>query len=135
MKIERIDTDEIIGLKCPKTGNRILWDDEDIEDVLPSTIVLAVITSLCPEECALEDMPLAEAWKQHYAKVNTRKMSLDEVLEAFPASGKALKVASSGIACGLAYDVTYFIVPVELPDGCFIRAEADDDAEANNPAS
>ena len=61
----------------------------------------------------------------------TRKMTLDEVVEAFPASGKALKVVSSGIACGPVYDVTYFIVPEELPDGCFIHAEFEDDTEAN----
>lgn len=131
MKIETIHTDEIAGLKCPKTGTCILWDDEDIADVLPGTVVLAVITSLCPEECGVEDMPLAAAWKSHYESANIRKMTLDEVVEAFPASGKALKIANSGMACGPVYDVTYFIVPEELPDGCFIHAELEDDTEAN----
>lgn len=131
MKIERIDADEIVGLRCPKTGTCILWDDEDIAAVLPGTAVLAVITSMCPEECGVEDMPLAAAWKSHYETSNTRKMTLDEVVEAFPASGKALKVVSSGIACGLVSDVTYFIVPEELPDGCFIRPDFEDDAEAD----
>lgn len=129
MKIDRIDSDEIIGLTCPATGKRILWDDEDIAEVLPGTVVLAVITSLYPEECGVDDMPLAEAWKQHYASVNTRKMSLDEVVEGFPASGKALKVVSGGIACGPVCDVTYFIVPEDLPDGYFIRTEFDDENE------
>lgn len=128
MKIEQIDTDAIIGLKCPITGTCILWDDEDIAFLLPGTVVLGVITSLYPEECAVEDMPLAEAWKSHYESANTRKMTLDEVVEAFPASGKALKVVSSGIACGLVSDVTYCIVPEELPDGCFIHADFEDDA-------
>ena len=131
MKIERIDTDEIVGLRCPKTGTSILWDDEGIADVLPSTVVLAVVTSLCPDECAVEGMPLAAAWKSHYESANTRKMTLDEVVEAFPASGKALKIANSGMACGLVYDVTYFIVPEELPDECFIHAELEDDTEAD----
>lgn len=100
MRIERIDTDEIVGLKCLKTGHHILWNDENIADVLPGTVVSAVVSSLCPEECAVENLPQAEAWKQHYADVNIRKMSLDEVVEAFPAAGKALKVVSGGITCG-----------------------------------
>jgi len=116
MKIETIDTDKIVGLRCPKTGTCILWDDEDIADVLPGTIVLAVITSLCPEECGVEGMPLAEAWKTHYESVNTSKMSLDEVVEAFPASGKALKVINSGIACGPVYNMTYFIISEDLSE-------------------
>lgn len=131
MKIERIDADEIVGLRCPKTRTCILWDDEDIADVLPGTVVQAVITSLCPEECGVEDMPLAAAWKSHYESANTRKMTLDEVVEAFPASGRALKVISGGMACGPMYDVTYFIVSEELPDECFIHAEFEDDTEAN----
>lgn len=134
MKIETIDTDEIAGLKCPKTGNRILWDDEDIADVLPGTVVLAVITILYPEECGVENMPLAASWNQHYASVNTRKMTLDEVVGAFPASGKALKIANSGMGCGPMYDMTYFIVPEELPDECYIHAEFEDDAEVNDDA-
>jgi hypothetical protein len=125
MRIERVDTDEIIGLTCPKTGNRILWNDDDIEDALRGSIVRAVVTGLYPEECAIEDMPLASAWKLHYASVNTRKMSLDEVVEAFPASGRALKVVSGGIACGPVYDVTYYILLEELSDECFIRADVD----------
>ncbi len=130
MKIEQIDTDEIVGLKCPKTGNRILWDDEYIEDALRGTVVSAVVTSLCPDECSIW-MPLAAAWATHFKNANTRKLTLNEVIEAFPAPGKAVKVVSSGIACGLVSDVTYFIVPEELPDGCFIRAEFEDDTEAN----
>lgn len=126
LRIERIDKDDIVGLRCPKTGTRILWDDEDIAYVLPGTVVQAVITSMCPEECAVNDMPLAEAWRSHYASANTRKMTLDEVVEAFPASGKALKVAGGGIACGPVYDVTYFVVPADLPDGCFIRIDDGD---------
>jgi len=131
MRIEQIDTDEIVGLRCPTTGTSILWDDEDIADVLPGTVVLAVITSLCPEECGVEDMPLAEAWKSHYESANTRKMTLDEVVEAFPASGKALKVKGGGIACCPVYDVTYFVVPIDLPDGCLIHADFEEDAEAD----
>jgi hypothetical protein len=129
MRIERVDTDEIIGLTCPKTGNRILWNDDDIEDALRGSIVRAVVTGLYPEECAIEDMPLASAWKLHYASVNTRKMSLDEVVEAFPASGRALKVVSGGIACGPVRDATFFIVPPDLSSKCFIRAGSDGDAE------
>ena len=52
------------------------------------------------------------------------EVGLDEVVDAFPASGKALKVVSGGIACGPVYDVTYYIVPEDLPDECFIRADA-----------
>jgi hypothetical protein len=131
MKIERIDKDEIVGLRCPNTGTSILWDDEDIAYVLTGTAVLAVITSLCPEECGVKDLPLAAAWKLHYSSANTRKMTLDEVVEAFPASGKALKVVGGGMACGPVYDVTYFIVPEDLPHECFIRADSEDDAEAH----
>ena len=121
MRIERIDKDEIVGLRCPKTGTRILWDDEDIAYVLLGTVVQAVITSMCPEECGVEDLPLAAAWKLHYESANTRKMTLDEVVEAFPASEKALKVVGGGMACGPANDVAYFIVPEDLPDECLIR--------------
>jgi hypothetical protein len=131
MRIERIDTDEIVGLRCPKTGTSILWDDEDIAVVLSGTVVLAVITSQTPEECAVEGMPLAESWKLHYASVNTSKMSLDEVVEAFPAAGKAFKVDYSGIGCGLVCDAAYYIVPDELPDECFIHADFEDDAEVD----
>lgn len=92
MRIEQIDTDEIIGLKCPKTESRIYWDDEAIADVLPGTVVSAVVSSRCPEECAVETLPLAAAWKQHYGSVQAMKMSLDEVVEAFLAAGRALKV-------------------------------------------
>ena len=132
MKIELIDTDEIVGLKCPKTGTCILWDDEDISNVLPGTVVLALIVSLCPEECAIEGMPLAAEWKLHYRSVDAWKLGLDNVVEAFPASGKALKVVSGGMACGPLSDVTYFIVPVGLPDECFIHADFEDDADADN---
>jgi hypothetical protein len=131
MKIELIDTDEVVGLRCPKTGNCILWDDEDIADVLPGTVVLAVITSLCPDVCGVEGMPLAEAWKTHYESVNAWKLGLNKTVEAFTASGKALMVVSSGIACGPVCDVTYYIVPEELPDECFIHADFEDDTEAN----
>jgi len=134
MKIERIDTDEIVGLRCPKTRTSILWDDEDIADVLPGTVVLAVITSLCPEECAVEDMPLAAAWKSHYQSVNAWKLGLEKTVEAFPASGRALEVVYSGIACGPVCDVAYYIVPEELSDGCFIHADFEDDAEVDTDA-
>lgn len=129
MKIERVDTDEIIGLTCPKTGNRILWEDENIEDALRGSVVLGIVTSLYPEECGFDWMPIAAAWKAHYRAANTREMSLDEVVEAFSAPGNALKVVSGGMACGPVYDVTYFIVPEDLPSGCFIRAVGDVDAE------
>ena len=131
MKIERIDADEIVGLRCPKTGTCILWNDEDIADVLPGTVVLAVVSSLCPDVCGVEGMPLAEAWKTHYESVNAWKLGLNKIVESFPASGKALKVVSGGIGCGPVCDVTYFIVPEELPDGCFIRTDVDD-AETDN---
>jgi len=134
MKIELIDTDEIVGLKCPKTGTCILWDDEDISNVLPGTVVLALIVSLCPEECAIEGMPLAAEWKLHYRSVDAWKLGLDEIVEAFPASGKALKVVSGGIANGPVEDVTYFIVPDELLDECFIPADFEDEDEADADA-
>ena len=121
MKIERIDTDEIVGFICPATGNRILWDDEGIEDCLRGSVVSAIITSLCPEECGFDWMPMAAAWNEHYASADTRKLTLDEVVEVFPASGKALKIVSIGMTCGPVHDVTYFIVPEDLPDSCFIR--------------
>ena len=130
MRIERIDTNEIIGLTCPKTGNRILWDDEDISCVLPGAVVFAVVCSLCPEDCGVGRLPLSEAWRSHYASANTRKMTLDEVVEAFPAPGKALKVVSGGMACAWVTDVSYYNVPVDLPDGCFIHAEAEESVEA-----
>lgn len=129
MRIERIDTDEVVGLSCPKTGNRILWDDDDIEDALRGSVVLGVVTSMYPEECGVDWMPIAAAWKAHYQRASTQKMGLDEVVEAFLEPGKALKVVSGGIACGPVYDVTYFIVPEDLPSGCFIRAVGDVDAE------
>lgn len=129
MRIERIDTDEIIGLTCPKTGNCILWDDDDIEDALRGSVVLGVVTSQYPEECGFDWMPMAAAWKEHYAGADRRKMSVDEVVEAFPALGKALKVVSGGIACGPVCDATYFIIE-DLPDGCFIHAEAEGNAKA-----
>jgi len=132
MKIEHIDTDEIIGIRCPVTGKRILWDDEYISDVLPGTVVLAVITSLYPEECAVEGLPLAAAWNQHYASADTRKLTLDEIVEAIPASGKALKVVSGGMACGPVCDVTYFIVPEELPEECFIQADVEGNPETES---
>jgi hypothetical protein len=131
MKIERIDKDEIVGLTCPKTGTRILWDDEGIADALPGTVVLAVITSQTPEECAVEGMPLAEAWKSHYRSVNAWKLGLKETVEAFPASGRALEVVYSGNACGPACDVAYYIVPEELSDECFIHSDIEDDAEGD----
>ena len=130
MKIEQIDKDEIVGLRCPKTGTSILWDDESIADVLPGTVVLAVITSHTPEECAVEGMPLAEAWKSHYQSANALKLGLDRTVELFSASGRALEVDYSGIACGSVCNVVYYIVPEELTDEYFIHAEFEDDAEA-----
>lgn len=129
MKVEQIDTDEIVGLTCPKTGNRILWDDDAIEDALRGSVVLGVVTSLYPEECGFEWMPLAAAWKAHYQSADTRKMGLDEAVEGFPAPGKALKVVSGGMACGPVFDATYFLIE-DLPDRCFIHAEAEGNAEA-----
>lgn len=75
MQIERIDTDEILGLTCPATGHRLLWNDEDSGDILPEAVVSAVVSSLCSEECAVEALQLAAAWKQHSACPNPRKMS------------------------------------------------------------
>ena len=129
MRIERIDTDEIIGLTCPVTGNRILWDDENIEDALRGSVVSAIIASVCPEECGFDWMPMAAAWNEHYASTDARKLTLDEVVEAFPAKEKALKVVSGGIACGPVCDVTYFVVPYDLSEECFIRTGSDEDAE------
>lgn len=123
MIIVRIDEEEIIGLKCPKTGACIYWDDEDIIDVLPGTVVAAVVSSLCPEECAFAGMPLGEAWKLHYRNVKVRKLGLDEIILAFPASGKALKIVHSGISCGPVHDVAYYLVPATLEEECFIRAD------------
>jgi hypothetical protein len=74
-------------------------------------------------------MPLAAAWNQHYASADTKKLTLDEIVAAFPASGKALKVVSGGIACGPVFDVTYFFVPDNFPDRCFLHSETEDDAE------
>lgn len=123
MRIEQIDTDGIIGLTCPKTGNGILWGDEDIEDVLRGSVVSAIITSLYPEECGFGWMPMAAAWNQHYASADTRNLTLDEIVEAFPASGRALKVVGGGVACGPVHYVTFFFVPEELPDECLIRVQ------------
>ncbi|HWA95087.1 MAG TPA: hypothetical protein VG844_10850 [Terracidiphilus sp.] len=130
MKIETIDTDEIIGLICPITGNRILWEDDDIEDVLRGSVVLGIVTSLSPEECGFPWMPLADAWNSHYQRVSAKKMSLDEVVEAFPASSVALRVVSGGIACGPVYDVSYFFVPGFLPEHCYIRADGNEEIES-----
>lgn len=47
----------------------------------------------------------------------------------FPASGKALKVVSGGIACGPVLDVTYFIVPEELPFDSFIHEDGGEVAQ------
>lgn len=129
MRIDVIDTDDIIGITCPATGNRILWDDEDIEDSLRGSVVSAVISSLYPEECAFGWMRLAAEWNQHYASADTRKLTLDEIVESLPASGKALKIISRGMACGPLHDVTYFIVPDNFPDRCFLHSETEDDAE------
>lgn len=132
MRIERIDADEIVGFICPATGNRILWDDENIEDSLRGSVVFAIITSLFPEECGFGWMPLAAEWNQHYASADTRTLTLDEIVEAFPAPGKALKVVSGGMACGPVQDATFFIVPLNLPYGCFIRADFEDTTEHNS---
>jgi hypothetical protein len=106
-----------------------LWDDNGIADVLPGTVVLAVITGQAPEECAVEGMPLAAAWKSHYQGVDAWKLGLDKVVETFPASGMALKIDFSGITCGSVCDVAYYIVPDELSDECFIHADFEAEAD------
>ena len=75
-------------------------------------------------------MPLAEAWKSNHASVDAWKLGLDGVIEAFPVSGKALKVVYGGITCGLVHDVVYYIVPEDLSEDCLIHADFEDDADA-----
>ena len=79
------------------------------------------------KKCAIYARVAAE-WNQHYASADTRKLTLDELVEAFPVSEKALKIVGGGMACCPVFNVTYFFVPEELPDGCFIHADKDEDA-------
>jgi hypothetical protein len=74
-------------------------------------------------------LPLAAAWKAHFQRVNMPRMSLDETVSASPAPGKAPRVVSGGMTCGPMTDVTYYIVPEDLPEGCFLHAVGDENAE------
>ena len=59
------------------------------------------------------------------------EVTINNTSVAFRASEYGFKVVSSGTACGLVSDATYFIVLEELPDECFIHADNTEDAEAD----
>ena len=109
MEIVRFDSDLFLGVRCPTSGLKIDFQDENITDYIDSTFVLGVFLSIQPEECAIGG-ELNEEWMKFYAR-NCDDMSLDEMITHFPGPYKAIEVNSYGMACGPVHDTAYYVVP------------------------
>jgi hypothetical protein len=110
MKINKIDVEVFCGFKCLISGKNIFWDDDDIVDAIDSSCTRAVISSLCPECCAIGDLLLSEEWEKYYDR-NASDMSLEEMIQSADLDAIAIEVVRSGQACGPFHETTYFLIP------------------------
>lgn len=84
MEIVEIDDQEYCGIQCLISGHVIGWDDEDVADAIAGSCLLLVVTSLCPEECAVGGLALSSQWAAHYAQNLSDEADdpLDELVES-----------------------------------------------------
>jgi hypothetical protein len=121
VKIFPVNTNEYSGIRCLDSGSLILWDDEDIVDAIDGSCILAVVSSLCPENCAVGGLPLSEAWDAYYSE-NASESSLEEMIQNADLDAVALQVIRSGMACGPYHETTYFLIPSDLSHTQFCLA-------------
>ncbi len=110
MKILHIDTDEYCGIRCLDSDSLIIWDDEDIVNAIEGSCVLAVVSSVCPDACAVGELPLSDAWAKHYAE-HESDSSLEDMIQSADMDAVAIQVVRSGMACGPYHETTYFLIP------------------------
>lgn len=113
MKILPINPEEYCGIRCLESDSLILWDDEDIVYAIEGSCILAVVSSVCPESCAVGGLPLSEGWATHYAKYES-DLSLEEMIQSAEMDAIAVQVVRSGMACGPYQETTYFLIPTDL---------------------
>lgn len=125
MKIFTVNINEHSGFRCLDSDSLILWDDENIVDAIEDSCVLAVVSSLCPENCAVGGLPLSKEWETHYAR-NAADSCLEEMILSAEMDAVALQVIRSGIACGPSQETTYFLIPSDLSHTklCTVNEEA-----------
>ena len=109
MEIIRFDSDNNLGVRCPTSGIKIDFQDEDITDYIEDTFVVGVLLSIQPEECAIGG-ELNEEWMRFYAE-NSDEVDLEEMISNFPGPYEAIEVNSQGMSCGPVHDTAYYIVP------------------------
>lgn len=112
MKILPINPDEYCGIRCLESDGLILWDDEDIVYAIEGSCILAVVSSVCPESCAVGGLPLSEAWESHYSE-HSSESSLEEMIQSAEMDAVAVQVVRSGMACGPCQETTYFLIPTD----------------------
>ncbi len=108
MKIIQVDPDLHSGILCLESEQKIIWDDEFIQDALEGSCVECVIINAMPETCAMGG-PLKKQWERFYR--DNCFSSLEETVKYFSSDLIALKVVQTGFACGFFQQVTYFILP------------------------
>ena len=113
MKILPINPEEYCGIRCLESDSLILWDDEDIVYAIEGSCILAVVSSVCQESCAVGGLPLSEAWENHYAE-HSSDSSLEEMIQSAEMDAIAVQVVRSGMACGPYKETTYFLIPTDL---------------------
>ncbi len=113
MKILSVNTNEHFGIRCLDSDSLILWNDEDVVYAIEGSCILAVVSSLCPENCAVGGLPLSEEWSAHYAQ-NASDSSLEEMIQRADMDAVALQVIRSNMACGPYRETTYFLIPSDL---------------------
>lgn len=112
MKILPINPDEYCGISCLESDSLILWDDEDIVYAIEGSCILAVVSSVCQESCAVGGLPLSEAWEKHYAELASDS-SLEEMIQSAEMDAVAIQVVRSGMACGPYQETNYFLIPTD----------------------
>jgi len=112
VKILPVNTDEHFGIKCIDSDSLILWNDDEIVDAIEGSCILAVVSSLCPENCAVGGLPLSEAWGAYYAQ-SAAYASLEDIVQGADMDAVALQVIRSGMACGPNHETTYFLIPTD----------------------
>ncbi len=110
MIINKINTEKYFGFKCLASDKLVLWNDDDIVSSIEGSCVLAVVSSLCPETCAVGGLPFSEYWASHYDK-HASMLSLEEMIQNLDIDAIAFQINQSGTSCGPYQDTTYFLIP------------------------
>lgn len=127
MQIVEIDTGDFMGLRCPESGDRWLFE-ADIEEegfmnatqLLERTFARGTVVDEVPESMVSSDTALAEAWSAIWlsawdkAEEEDDFCELREVLATFEHDDLlALELTLHDMACGPITSRIYVLVPAE----------------------